>query len=124
MAATVALALFLGNAAAIMWLWYDGPPDGNLTGIDDFAELVTSLAWLTGLLGAYLALDQVLSLARIPWLDRLVGFDHLTVVHRWNGHATVAAIAHTLLSVWAALLDDRARGPRWRRCSAPTSTRA
>src|SRR5687767_15863372 len=69
-AATVALALFVGNVVAIVWLWYDGPPDGNLTGIDDFAELVTSLARLTGLLGAYLALVQVLLLARIPWLDR------------------------------------------------------
>jgi predicted ferric reductase len=106
--ATVALALFFGNAAGIVWLWFDGPPDGNLAGIDDFAELVTSLARLTGFLGAYLALVQVLLLARIPWLDRLVGFDHLTVVHRWNGHATVSlVVAHTLLSIWGyALLDD------------------
>ncbi len=103
--AAVALALFFGNAAFMVWLWYDG---GNVTGVDDFAELVTSLARLTGFLGAYLALVQVLLLARIPWLDRLVGFDHLTVVHRWNGHATVAlVVAHTLLSVWGyALLDD------------------
>ena len=72
------------------------------------AELVTSLARLTGLLGAYLALVQVLLLARLPWLDRLIGFDHLTVVHRWNGHATVAlVVAHTVLSIWGyALLDD------------------
>ena len=88
MAATVALALFFGNAAAIVWLWYHG---GNVTEVDDAAELVTSLARLTGFLAAYLALVQVLLLARIPWLDRLVGFDHLTVVHRWNGHATVVA---------------------------------
>jgi predicted ferric reductase len=103
--ATVALALFFGNAAGIVWLWYHG---GNVTGVDDAAELVTSLARLTGLLGAYLALVQVLLLARLPWLDRLIGFDHLTVVHRWNGHATVAlVVAHTLLSIWGyALLDD------------------
>jgi predicted ferric reductase len=76
--------------------------------VDDTAELVTSLARLTGLLAAYLALVQVLLLARLPWLDRLLGFDHLTVVHRWNGHATIAlVVAHTVLSVWGyALLDD------------------
>jgi predicted ferric reductase len=103
--AAVALALLLGNAAGIVWLWYEG---GNVTQVDDAAELVTSLARLTGFFAAYLALIQVLLLARIPWLDRLVGFDHLTVVHRWNGHATIAlVVAHTLLSVWGyALLDD------------------
>ena len=103
--AAVALALLLGNAAGIVWIWYQG---GNVTDVDDAAELVTSLARLTGFFAAYLALIQVLLLARIPWLDRLAGFDHLTVVHRWNGHATIAlVVAHTLLSVWGyALLDD------------------
>jgi predicted ferric reductase len=103
--AVTVLALTLGNAAAIVWLWYDG---GNVTGVDDAAELVTSLARLTGLLGAYLALIQVCLLARIPWLDRLIGFERLTVVHRWNGHACIAlVVAHTALSVWGyALLDD------------------
>jgi predicted ferric reductase len=99
------LLLVAGNAAIIAWLWYDG---GNVTKVDDTAELVTSLARLTGLFAAYLALIQVLLLARIPWLDRLIGFDRLTVVHRWNGHACVAlVVAHTLLSIWGyALLDD------------------
>ena len=103
--AAVALAFLLGNAVGIVWLWYEG---GNVTDVDDAAELVTSLARLTEFFAAYLALIQVLLLARIPWLDRLIGFDHLTVVHRWNGHATIAlVVAHTLLSVWGyALLDD------------------
>ena len=103
--AAVALAFLLGNAVGIVWLWYEG---GNVTDVDDAAELVTSLARLTGFFAAYLALIEVLLLARIPWLDRLIGFDHLTVVHRWNGHATIAlVVAHTLLSVWGyALLDD------------------
>lgn len=105
MIAAVALAILLGNAAAMVWLWWDG---GNVTGVDDGAELVTSLARLTGFFAAYLALIQVVLLARLPWLDRWLGFDHLTVVHRWNGHATVwLVIAHTLLTVWGyALLDD------------------
>jgi predicted ferric reductase len=103
--AAALLALLVGNAMAIVWLWYHG---GNVAGVDDSAELVTSLARLTGLLGAYLALVQVLLLARIPWLDRVVGFDRLTVVHRWNGHACIdLVIAHTVLVIWGyALLDD------------------
>jgi predicted ferric reductase len=46
-------------------------------------------------------------LARIPALERLVGFDRLTVWHRWNGHACIDLIvAHVLLTVWGyAILD-------------------
>ncbi len=103
--AGLVLALFAGNAAAIVWLWYDG---GNIIDVDDQAELVTSLARITGLLGAYLALVQVLLLARLPWLERLIGFDRLTIVHRWNGFASISLVClHTVLSVWGyALLDD------------------
>ncbi len=93
----------LGNAAAIVWLWANG---GNLhpktTG-----DLFTSIARITGLVSAYTALLQVVLLARLPVLERLVGFDRLTVWHRWNGHATFdLVIAHVIFSVWGyALLD-------------------
>jgi predicted ferric reductase len=105
----VLLVLFAGNAAAIVWLWWTG---GNVTGVDDRAELVTSLARVTGLLAAYLALVQVLLLARLPWLERMVGFDRLTIVHRWNGYASIGLVlAHTALSVWGyALLDGTSIG--------------
>ncbi len=100
-----ALALFtLGNAAAIVWLWAHG---GNLDHLSKSGDLLTSLGRLTGLLGAYLALIQVLLLARIPALERLAGFDKQTVWHRWNGHACIdLVIAHVGLTVWGyALLD-------------------
>ncbi|MHB8643042.1 MAG: ferredoxin reductase family protein [Gaiellaceae bacterium] len=92
-----------GNAAVIVWLWWHG---GNAhpktTG-----DLLTSIARITGLLSAYLALVQVLLLARLPFLERLLGFDRLTVWHRWNGHATIdLVIAHVVFSVYGyALLD-------------------
>ena len=68
----------------IVWLWVHG---GNVTDVHTTGELLTSIGRITGLLGAYLALIQVVLLARLPWLERLVGFDRLTVWHRWNGHA-------------------------------------
>src|SRR5437763_17088334 len=85
-AATVTLlaALFFGNLATIVWLWWHG---GNVVGVHGTGEWLTSLARVTGLLGAYSALLQVLLLARLPWLERLVGFDRLTVWHRRNRHA-------------------------------------
>ena len=97
-------ALVLGNAAAIVWLWIHG---GNLTD-KTTGDMLTSVARITGLLSAYMALIQVVLLARLPVLERLVGFDRLTVWHRWNGHATIdLVIAHVFFSVWGYALMDR-----------------
>jgi predicted ferric reductase len=93
----------LGNAGAIVWLWAHG---GNLHP-QTTGDLLTSLARITGLVSAYTALIQVVLLSRLSQLERLVGFDRLTVWHRWNGHATFdLVVAHVVLSVWGyALLD-------------------
>jgi predicted ferric reductase len=97
-------ALVLGNAAAIVFLWVHG---GNLQN-KTTGEALTSVARITGLLSAYLALVQVVLLARLPALERLVGFDRLTVWHRWNGHATIdLVVLHVFFSVWGYALMDR-----------------
>ena len=102
-------ALVLGNAAVIVWLWYHG---GNVTGLHGSGDVLTSIARITGLLSAYLALLQVLLLARLPWLEPLVGFDRLTVWHRWNGHACLyLVLAHVVFSVWGYALLDRISVP-------------
>jgi len=104
LAAMLLSALLLGNTAAIVWLWIHG---GNLTDRST-GDLFTSVARLTGLLSAFLALVQVVLLARLPALERLVGFDRLTVWHRWNGHACIdLVIAHVIFSVWGYALMDR-----------------
>src|SRR4051794_32321860 len=92
------------NLVAIVWLWYHG---GNVVGVEKTGDVLTSAARLTGLLGSYSALLQVLLLARIPWLERQVGLDRLSVWHRWNGHACLyLVLAHVVLSIWGyALLD-------------------
>ena len=96
--------VFFGNAVVITWLWVHG---GNLhprsTG-----DLLTGIGRLTGLLGAYLALVQVVLLARLPVLERLVGFDRLTVWHRWNGHVCIdLVLAHVVFTVWGYALVDK-----------------
>ena len=93
------------NVVLILWLWIHG---GNLSHLHGTGEVLTSAARLTGLLAAYLALIQVLLLARLAWVERLVGFDRLTVWHRWNGHAVLdLVLAHVVLSVWGYALVDR-----------------
>jgi predicted ferric reductase len=102
--AALVWAVIVGNAAVIVWLWVHG---GNLS-VHDTGEAFTSIARITGLLSAYLALLQVILLARIPWLERVSGFDRLTVWHRWNGHACLwLLLAHVVFSVWGYALLDR-----------------
>lgn len=100
----VVWTIVLGNGAAVFWLWAHG---GNLSG-KTTGEALTSVARITGLLSAYTALIQVVLLARLPALERLVGFDRLTVWHRWNGHATIdLVVAHVFFSVWGYALMDK-----------------
>jgi predicted ferric reductase len=103
-------AFLLGNAAGLVWLWWHG---GNVTNVHTTGEALTSAARLTGLISAYLALIQVVLLARLPFLERLVGFDRLTVWHRWNGHACLdLVLAHVVLSIWGYSFMDRVSIPK------------
>jgi predicted ferric reductase len=87
--------VFVANGAAIVWMWLNG---GGVTGVHGAADLWTSLGRILGLLGTYLALVQVLLLARLPPLERLVGFDRLTVWHRRNGKLCITLIVgHAVL---------------------------
>src|SRR5437879_4527809 len=103
-------AFVAGNAAVLVWLWVRG---GNLSDDLSTGALLTSLARITGLLGAYSALLQVLLLARLPPVERLFGFDRLTVWHRWNGHACLdLVLAHVVLTVWGYALMDKVSLPK------------
>ena len=105
LAACLLALVAAGNAAAIIWLWYHG---GNITAVHSRGELLTSIARITGLLGAYAALLQVILLARLPVLERTVSFDRLTVWHRWNGFAVVwLIVAHVFFSIWGYADMDR-----------------
>ena len=93
-------ALFWGfvvaNAVALVWIWL---ANHNLP-FKRTGDGVARIGALTGLLGAYLAYVQVLLLARIPWLERVAGFDRITILHHWNGFLVLAlVVAHTFLSV-------------------------
>jgi predicted ferric reductase len=86
--------LVAANAVVVVGLWWR---QGGLGDMDDLAGTLTSLGRLTGLLGAYLALVELLLLARIPVVDAL-GLDRAASWHRWNGTACLALIvAHTIL---------------------------
>jgi len=74
--------------------------NGNLT-MHTTADVLARTAALAGLIGAYLALVQVVLLARLPILERLAGFDRLTVWHRWNGYLCIGFVmVHVVLQIW------------------------
>jgi len=104
LAAAGVAALVAANAGVIVWLWIHG---GNLHA-KSTGDVLTSIGRITGLLSAYLALLQVILLARLPALERAVGFDRLSVWHRWNGHACIdLVVAHVIFTVWGYALLDR-----------------
>jgi predicted ferric reductase len=81
MAARMLALLGAANAAAVVGLWVHGG------GLHD--DALTSLGRLTGLLGAYLSLVELLVLARGP---------RTSAWHRWAGHAVLwLLVAHTVL---------------------------
>src|SRR5450759_2364354 len=62
---------------------------------------------VTALLGTYLALIQLVLMARSPWLDQVFGMDRLAWAHRWLGFATVWLIAgHGVLTTVGWSLGD------------------
>jgi predicted ferric reductase len=83
------------NGGVMIWLWLHG---GGVSQVHSAADLWTSVGRVTGLLSAYLALIQIVLLARLPPLEHRVGFDRLTVWHRRNGKVCIYLIvAHTAL---------------------------
>lgn len=90
------------------WIWAQGGADGN-SGFrwnNETAGLL-NIGRITALWSGYLALIEVLLLARLPFLERMFGFDRLTIWHRWNGHTVVyLVLAHVVFSVWGFARED------------------
>ena len=98
LAAAAALALLGGVAVVALWV------TAGVRDVHDTASLLTGLGRVTGLLGAYLALVQLLLLARIPGLD----LERLVRVHRWNGFACLTLlVAHAALITAGYTVGDR-----------------
>jgi predicted ferric reductase len=103
-------AMLTGNGAFIVWMWLHA---GGISGVHGRAEAFTSLGRITGLIGVYLALVQVLMLSRLRPLERYVGFDRLTGWHRINGEVCVSLIvAHAVLITIGYALAERISVPR------------
>jgi predicted ferric reductase len=69
---------------------------------------ILTIAKFFGLHAALVMMFQLLLVARLPWLDRRIGMDRLTVWHRWVGFTLLWTILthFTLVVLGYAALDD------------------
>ena len=94
------------NAALIVGMWLR---HGGIDTASGPGGIATAAGQLTGLLGTYAVLLELLLMARLPWLERYAGFDRLAIWHRWNGFLAVnLLVAHTvLITVGYAAADHK-----------------
>ena len=78
------------NAVVVVGLWLR---HGGLNTLNAPGGIATAVGQLTGLLGAYVVLVELLLMSRIGWLERAIGFDRLAVWHRWTGFAAVTLLS-------------------------------
>ena len=103
-----AATLWLGLALVSYW-WAGG---GGVTDLGSWADGLTSLGRLTGLLSAVLLLVQVLLMARVPVLERAYGQDQLARKHRIVGFTSFnLMLAHLVLITWGYAAGELGRTP-------------
>ncbi len=105
----LALELVLAAGAVVcagLWLRH-GPGD-----VHNLATGLVGAGRLTGLLGAYLALVQVVLLSRVPALERLAGLDRRVAWHRLAAGACLGLLGvHAVLITAGYTLGDRLSVP-------------
>lgn len=81
------IRLLLGTSGVLVagiWVRH-----GGLDQLSSVPGALTGLGQITALLGTWMALVGVLLMARVPWIDQVVGSDRLRGWHRWTGFATL-----------------------------------
>ncbi|MGH9128798.1 MAG: ferredoxin reductase family protein [Acidimicrobiales bacterium] len=103
--ALVGVVIGIGALLVVGMWWRDATP-ASLRGVGGW---LTSAGRVTGLVGTYLIVVEVLLMGRVAWLDRLIGMDRLAVWHRRNGEYAVSLlVAHAVLTIWGYALTAHA----------------
>jgi predicted ferric reductase len=92
----LALAVIVGGAAAVLWLWWQDTPSIHGTG-----DLMTNAGRVLGLLSGYGFVVLVTLMARLPPLERGIGSDRLARWHSMGGRYVITLVTgHVLAIVW------------------------
>jgi predicted ferric reductase len=93
----VAAVIALGAVLVVFMWWHDTSP----ALVRGTGPWLTSAGRVTGLVGTYLVVIEVLLMGRVAWLDRLIGMDRLALWHRRNGEYSIGLlVAHAVLTIW------------------------
>ncbi|MBX6767848.1 MAG: ferric reductase-like transmembrane domain-containing protein, partial [Actinomadura rubrobrunea] len=99
------ILLFWALLATSVGLWAFATPVVSLTGP---AEIITAVGRVTGLIGGYLLMVQVLMMSRVSWMETWVGGHDLMRWHRRLGAWTlVMVLAHVGYTIVGYALTDR-----------------
>jgi len=96
--------LFFANALVICVLWWSS---SGFEITRSASNALNGLGRITGLIGTYLVLCQLLLMARTAWLETAFGFERMAVLHKWNGYVAVGLIlAHAVFQTLGYQLGD------------------
>jgi predicted ferric reductase len=100
----VAYVVFVANAALIVGFWWFS---SGFEITRNGSDLFNGLGRVTGLLGTYLVLWQLLFMARLPWLEHAFGLERMAVLHKWNGYLAIGLlIGHAVFQTVGYQLGD------------------
>jgi predicted ferric reductase len=82
--------VFAVNAVVILAFWWFS---SGFEIARNASDLFNGIGRVTGLLGTYLVLWQLLFMARVPWLEESFGLERMAVLHKWNGYLAIGLLA-------------------------------
>jgi predicted ferric reductase len=83
-------AVFALNAVLILGLWWFS---SGFEIVRSWSDFFNGVGRVTGLLGTYLVLWELLLMARLPWLEHAFGLERLAVLHKWNGYLVIGLLS-------------------------------
>jgi predicted ferric reductase len=99
-----AYTVLVANAVVILAFWWSSSGFEITHSLPDFFN---GVGRVTGLLGTYLVLWQLLLMARVPWLESCLGLERMAVLHRWNGYLVLSMlIGHGVFQTFGYQLGD------------------
>jgi predicted ferric reductase len=108
----VRLGALAGLWAGLLLVTYWWVTGGGVQGLGTWADGLTSVGRLTGLLASDLLLVQVLLMSRFPVLEHAFGQDRLARLHRLVGFTSFnLMLAHVGLITWGYAAGDLGRTP-------------
>src|SRR5579864_4696243 len=100
----LAYAVLVANAVVILGFWWFSSGFEIARNSSDFFN---GIGRVTGLLGTYLVLWQLLFMARLPWLEHAFGLERMAVLHKWNGYLAIGLlIGHAVFQTVGYQLGD------------------